>query len=150
MLYIVPVQRGLRTWLGDIASNTYLSPRIPKWKYREEQNERHWFHTSPEKVCVDVTAKEYNPGKVQFTGDSSIRFAEELRAMDASDLYFSTLEYGPISIFDRIVEATNESGRYCKSRGIKSYQFWPDGGLNKNDLKEMIRIRIGMDLVKAR
>ena len=99
---------------------------------------------------MDVTAKEYNPGKVQFTGDSSTQFAEELRAMDVSDLYFSTLEYGPISIFDRIVEATNESGRYCKSRGIKSYQCWPDGGLNKNDLKEMIRIRIGMDLVNAR
>ena len=71
----------------------------------------------------DVTGDMYNPGKVLFTGDPSIRFAEQLRAMDVSDLYFSTLEWGKISVFDRILDATNESGQYCKSKAIKRYQF---------------------------
>ena len=98
----------------------------------------------------DVTGESYNPDKILFTGDSSIRYAKQLKEMDMSELYFSTLEWGQNTVFDRILEATNESGRYWKSKGKGKYQCWPAGGINKNDLKEMIRIRIGMDLVNAR
>ena len=70
--------------------------------------------------------------------------------MDISELYFSTLEWEQNSVKDRILDATNESGRYWKSKGKEKYHCWPTHGINKNDLKEMIRIRIGMDLVNAR
>ena len=98
----------------------------------------------------DVTGESYNPGKIPFTGDSSIRFTEQLRAMDPSDLYFAALEWEQNSVLDPILEATNESGRYYKDKGIKEYNCWPANGITKNDIKEMIRIRIGMDLVNGR
>ena len=72
------------------------------YKYRESVYGGNW---------EDVTGENYNPGKVPFTGDSAIQFAEKLKAMDPSALYFSTLEWGQKSVFDRILEATNESER---------------------------------------
>ena len=60
----------------------------------------------------DVTGSEYDPGKAPFTGNASIQYADQLRVLDASDLYFATLEWEQNTVFDRILEATNESGQY--------------------------------------
>ena len=47
----------------------------------------------------DVTGTDYDPGKIPSTGDALIKYGDQLREMDASDLYFSTLEWEQNTIF---------------------------------------------------
>ena len=69
--------------------------------------------------------------------------------MDSSELNFSFYENRDVSLWDFLIPNTTESGRLLKQKGVKCYNDWPDDGIAKEDLMELIRNRMGADMQNA-
>lgn len=92
-----------------------------------------------------------DPGSVEFSEEVKINNAEELRALNESELYFSLFknENLGIDLIDRLLRGTNARGRYAQSRLTVYQRDWPDVGVQEADIKEFIRTRFVTDLFGA-
>ena len=87
--------------------------------------------------------------KSPFVGEEKIIDEDKLRGMDPSELYFSLYENRDVNLWDFVIPNTTESGRLLKQKGVECYKDWPEDGIVKEDLMELIRNRMGADMHNA-